>query len=248
MGIAVSHKALSPREDDFRSMSASDLVAFSTLPLFCTLNEDCLRKITGEAKVTRYQRGEMLFHQGEDPSWLHILVDGQIGLIGSVSGGEETMVEMLSGGEVFIAAAVLTRKPYLMSAKALTPCRLLQLPAERLLADLRENPDLALAMLTSLSKHFRMLVREVKDLKLKSASQRLALYLMGLTTKREGSTILQLPHSKIMIAARVGIRPETLSRVFLALRNEGVVIESQTIAIADLKRLAEFCQEGEEII
>jgi CRP/FNR family transcriptional activator FtrB len=190
----------------------------------------------------------MLFLQGEPARWLHILVDGQIGLVGSASGGEETIVEILKSGEVFIAAAVLTGKPYLMSAKALAPSRLLLLPADRLLGDLRENPDLALNMLASLAKHFRMLVREVKDLKLKSASQRLALYLMSLTTKREGSAILHLPHNKILIAGRVGIRPETLSRVFQALKQEGVVSENQTVAITDLKRLAAFCHEGDDVI
>ena len=39
-------------------------------------------------------------------------------------------------------------------------------------------------MMGAMARHFRQLVREVKDLKLKSASQRLALYLMGLTPRR----------------------------------------------------------------
>jgi CRP/FNR family transcriptional activator FtrB len=248
MGVALSQKDRLKLEDNARLPSPEDIVAFSQLPLFCTLNSECLRRVTADARVVRYQRGDVLFHQGEQARWLHILVDGQIGLVGSVSGGEETIVEILKSGEVFIAAAVLTGKPYLMSAKALTTARLLLLPGDRLLGDLRDNPDLALNMLASLAKHFRMLVSEVKDLKLKSASQRLALYLMSLTNKREGSAILHLPHNKILIAGRVGVRPETLSRVFQALKKEGVVSENQTVAITDLKRLAAFCQEGDEII
>lgn len=248
MGVALRHDERKGGEEPTRPLSTEDLSTFSQLPLFCTLSDDCLRRITSDAKILRFPKGEFLFHQGESARWLHILVEGQIGLIGSVSGGEETIVEILKSGEVFISAAVLTGKPYLMSAKALSPSRLLLLPADRLLNDLRDNPDLALAMLASLAKHFRQLVTEVKDLKLKSASQRLAQYLMSLTPKREGSAILHLPHNKILIAGRIGVRPETLSRVFLALKNEGVVNENLNVAIADLKRLALFCQEGDEII
>ncbi len=231
-----------------RSITADDLATFAHLPLFSTLEADCLRQVTAQGKIIRYQRGDILFDQGEEASWLHILIEGQVGLTGSVSGSEETIVAILKSGDVFIAAAVLTGKPYLMGAKALTTSRLLMLPSDRLLSDLREYPDFALAMLTSLSKNFRSLVLEVKDLKLKSASQRLALYLMSLTPKREGSTILHLPHNKILIAGRVGVRPETLSRVFQAIKKEGVVSENQTVAITDLRRLADFCMEGDEII
>lgn len=248
MGVALRYADRYTAEESPRPLSPEDLATFAKLPLFCTLSAECLKRITAEARMVRFRRGETLFHQGEQARWLHILVEGQIGLVGSLSGGEETIVEILKSGEVFIAAAVLTGKPYLMSAKALAPSRLLLLPAERLLGDLRENSELALNMLASLAKHFRMLVTEVKDLKLKSASQRLALYLMSLTTKRDGSTILHLPHNKILIAGRVGVRPETLSRVFQALKKEGVVSENQTVAIADLKRLAAFCQEGDEVV
>lgn len=248
MGVALRHGERVGADDTARSLTSEDLSTISRLPLFCTLSDEGLRQVTSDAKILRFSKGEFLFHQGESARWLHILIDGQIGLIGSVSGGEETIVEILKSGEVFIAAAVLTGKPYLMSAKALSPTRLLLLPADRLLSDLRENPDLALAMLASLAKHFRLLVTEVKDLKLKTASQRLAQYLMSLTPKREGSTILHLPHNKILIAGRVGVRPETLSRVFQALKSEGVVSENLNVAIADLKRLSEFCQEGDEII
>ncbi|CAA6604778.1 cAMP-binding protein-catabolite gene activator and regulatory subunit of cAMP-dependent protein kinase [Rhodospirillaceae bacterium LM-1] len=248
MGNVLGQNARPIGDDNARGLTANDLATFSSLPFFCELGEPCLRKMTQEAKVVRYQRGDILFHQGEEAKWLHILLDGQIGLVGSASGGDETIVEIFKNGEVFIAAAVLTKKPYLMTAKALTTSRLLLVPGDKLLSELRDNSDLSLAMIISLAKHFRTLVREIKDLKLKSASQRLALYLMGLTPRREGSVIMHLPHNKNVIAGRVGIRPETLSRLFQTLKQYGVVCESQTVAITDLGILAAFCQEGDEIV
>jgi CRP/FNR family transcriptional activator FtrB len=229
-------------------LKPEDLAAVARLPLFSDLPPDVLSEITIDASVVKYGRNDVIFHQGDKPDALRVVLDGQVGLTGTVTDGGETMVEILKAGEMFIAAAVLTEKPFLMSAVALAPSRILALPGERFRRDVRERPDLSFIMLTSLAKHFRMLVREVKDLKLKSAAQRLALYLLGLTTKREGSTIVRLPHSKSVIAARVGIRPETLSRAFAHLKERGVVVDGNAVAIADVPALRAYCHEGEEII
>lgn len=234
--------------DSSHGLRPEDLAAAARLPLFCDLPPDALAAITVEACVTKYQRNDVIIHQGDVPTALRVVLDGQVGLTGTVTDGGETVVEILKPGEMFIAAAVLTEKPFLMSAVALEPSRILSLPGERFRRDVRERSDLAFLMLASMAKHFRMLVREVKDLKLKSASQRLALYLLGLTSKREGSTIVRLPHSKGIIAARVGIRPETLSRAFAHLRQRGVAVDGHAVAIADIPALRIYCHEGEEII
>lgn len=244
--VAATPPALPVSEP--RHLRREDLDSLARLPLFCTLGRPCLERVTAEATVVRYPQGAVVLHQGAKAEYLHVLLDGQIGLLGTLSDGEETMVEILRDGEVFIAAAVLTDRPYLMGAVALKDSRVLLLPAETLRRDLKADPELAVAMLTSLSTHFRMLVREVKDLKLKSAAQRLGLYLLGLTPKREGAVIVRLPHSKGVIAARIGIRAETLSRAFASLRAEGAAVNGHTVVIDDLARLARFCMEGEEAV
>ncbi|MGE5546827.1 MAG: cyclic nucleotide-binding domain-containing protein [Solirubrobacterales bacterium] len=230
-----------------RAFHSEDIARISHVPLLAQLPPHLLRMVLAEASVQRHDAGDTLFRQGEEPQFLHIVMDGEIGLFGTTSDGDETVMALLKSGEVFIAAAVLTERPYLMGARALSPARVMVLPAERLRRDLHEVPDLAFAMLTSLSTHFRMLVREVKALKLQSTTQRLAHYLMSLTPRREGPTIVWLPHSKCVIAARIGIRPETLSRAFAALRRYGVSISGTRVAIDDVAVLAEFCRQDEDI-
>ena len=225
-----------------------DLTLVKAVPLFSQLPAETLDRVLAGASVQPCPRGTVLFHQGDAAAWLHILLEGQVGLLGLSQEGGETVVEILAAGECFIAAAVLTEKPYLMTAKVLKDARVLLLPGDQLRADLKSNPELATAMLASLSKHFRMLVREVKDLKLKSSAQRLGIYLLGLTPNREGSTIVRLPYNKTVIAARVGIRPESLSRIFAALGEIGVVVRAQDVLISDLTKLVEFCRDEDEIM
>jgi CRP/FNR family transcriptional regulator, transcriptional activator FtrB len=231
-----------------RGLRPEDLVAVGRLPLFSDFSPEVVAELTAEATVVRFARGDVIFREGDAPTFLHTVLDGQVGLIGTVANSGETVVEILKSGEMFIAAAVLTEKPFLTGAVALQQSRILKLPGDQLRRDVRERPDLALAMLTSLSKHYRLLMREVKDLKLKSAAQRLALYLVGLTPKREGSIIVKLPHNKSVIAGRVGVRPETLSRAFAHLKQQAVVVDGQSVAIADIAALRAYCHVGEDVV
>lgn len=248
MQTAQPTTAPTPANSEPRHLRREDLQTVAGLPLFSALGREGLERVTADASVMRVPQGTVLLHQGALPQYLHVLLEGQVGLLGTLSDGEETMVEILREGEDFIAAAVLTDRPYLMGAVALKDSRVLMLPAEQLRRDLRADPDLAIAMLTSLATHFRMLVREVKDLKLKSAAQRLGLYLLSLTPKREGPVTVRLPHSKGVVAARIGIRAETLSRAFASLRAEGIAVNGHTVMIDNCAHLARICMEGEEAI
>ncbi len=223
-------------------------------PLLADLPADVLARVQAGALTRRVPRGVTLLSQGQPAGALYVLLEGQVGLLakaepdGDGRPAEQTMVELLDAGEVFLAAAVLTGRPCLMGAVTLSPCRLLEIPRDVLMTELRASPDLSLAMLATMARHFRMLVREVKDLKLKTASQRLALYLLGLTRRWRGSVILRLPHNKSVIAARIGVRPETLSRAFAHLRGHGLAVDGHSVAIADLNGLCRYCHEGAEVI
>jgi len=224
--------------------TAEDRIMIRGVPLFSDLPDTLLDRITAPGLVFRYPRGVVLFEQGESPSYLHILLDGEIGLTAE-RGGEETVVEILHPGEIFIAAAVLADKPLLMGARVLHPARLLLLPADELRGQIRDMPELAYAMLTSLARHFRVMVSEIKDLKLKSSVQRLAGYLLTLTAgQARGPALVRLPHAKSVIAQRIGIRPETLSRHFTLLQAVGVTVHASEIAIRDVSRLAAFCHDA----
>ncbi|MGE5503233.1 MAG: cyclic nucleotide-binding domain-containing protein [Actinomycetota bacterium] len=225
--------------------SAEDRAAVAGVPLFSELSPAELAAVIAEAEVRRYERGEVVFAQGDPADHLHVLLEGEVGLTGSLS-GDHTVVEILEPGEIFIAAAVMTGRPALMGAVALKATRLMLLPAERLRRDLRANPGLSFAMLTSLAMHFRTLVHEVKDLKLRSAGQRLAFYLSHLADATSGRVVLRLPHNKGLIAARIGVRPETLSRVIAQLKHQGVAIKGHSVTIADIALLREYCHAGED--
>ena len=112
-------------------------------------------------------------------------------------------------------------------------------PALRAL--LEQAPPLALALLHAEAQDFRAMVRQVRDLKLRSAAQRLGCYLLALVADPIAQTAeLRLPFDKGLLAARLGCRQENLSRAFATLRVHGVETHGARVLLHDIARLREF--------
>ena len=79
-----------------------------------------------------------------------------------------------------------------------------------------------------------------EELKARTGPQRLADFLVGMAPVTQGSCTIALPYEKLLIAGRLGMKPESLSRAFQRLRGVGVRINQNTVAVGDVARLAEF--------
>lgn len=211
-------------------------------PLFSAVSKGTLDTLAGGALLRRYDRDAPLFQAGDQPEYLHLLVHGSVQLSAGTSDGREAVVELLHPIDTFIMAAVLTSQPYLMSARAVEPAQILLIPARLLLAELKTNPELALTLLGSMAQQYRHMVREIKDLRLRTASQRLAVYLLHLVEHAGSDQAARLPCDKKLLAARLGMTPESLSRAISELRRHGVNVRGDEVRITDLQTLHEFCR------
>lgn len=214
------------------------------VPLFADLSDETLRRLGRGALLVEHGRGERLFEAGEIPDYLHLLIDGSVQLTGAID-DREAVVELLRPVDAFIMAAVLTSKPYLMSAKVVDPARLLLIPAALLREQVSTDPRLALTMLGSMANQYRQMVRQVKDLRLRTAAQRLGIYLLRLHEADGDDQTLLLPFDKKLVAARLDMTPESLSRALSVLREHGVEVDFSVVHIAAIERLRKFCRLDE---
>ncbi|MBR0672749.1 cyclic nucleotide-binding domain-containing protein [Neoroseomonas soli] len=168
-------------------------------------------------------RGTVVFEQEEQPDFLHVLLAGSIGLQTAAETGGKTIVEIFGPGEVFLAPAVLLRLPYLASAVALTEIRVLMIPAESFRTGVRDDLALAGATIELLARHWRLMVDQVVDLKLRSAEARVARFIARRVSEETGAGTAALPEPRIAIAARLGMTPETLSRTLTTLEEKGAL-------------------------
>jgi CRP-like cAMP-binding protein len=98
-------------------------------------------------------------------------------------------------------------------------------------------------MLASTSMHLHMLVQQIEQLKAHTGAQRVAEFLTSLCKVEQGSCKIGLPYDKALIAGRLGMQPESLSRAFSRLRQIGVHIEQNTALIDDIARLRLYAEE-----
>lgn len=188
----------------------------------------------------------VLCRQGDAPEYLHVLLDGQVALWGTAPGGSSAVVEVIRPHGYFVLATVLTRLPYMMSARTVAPSRLLLIEVDGLHALLQREVGLAAKLLRAEALNFRALVRQVQDLKLRTAAQRLGCYLLAQAKDPDAETAdFRLPFDKRLLAARLGCRQENLSRAFAALRSVGVETHGSRVILHKIHALRDFAVPDE---
>lgn len=216
--------------------TAVDLIG--AVPLFERLGASLIERIDAITEEVTAGPDQVLSQQGAMPECLHVLLDGQVALSSTAADGTTALVEVLHPIEHFVMASVLTRLPYLMTARTVTRCRLMAIDAAGLMDLVEQDASLANTLLRSVSREFRTMVRQVRDLKLRTAAQRLGCYLLARV--KDGEAVkadFRLPFDKGLLAARLGCRQENLSRAFAALRAYGVETHGARVILHDIPRL-----------
>ena len=145
------------------------------------------------------------------------------------------------GGETIAEAVAFIGGNYPASAEIVEPARVLAIPASGFKKLLQENPDIGLAMLSTLSQRMHQLVGDIESLKTQPASQRVGHFLLKLCSVDEGPTVVALPYDKTVVSGRLGIQPESLSRILAKLRKLGVKSKGGRVSISDVGALRRFC-------
>ena len=188
-------------------------------------------------------RGETVFLQGEPADCVFVVLEGWVKLFRIAPTGAEAVVGVFTRGGGFGEAPAFRAETYPVNAEAVTDCRLLHMPASSLLERMRSHPEVALAMIAATFHHLQALVREIEQLKGQNGAQRVAEFLISLCATAEGACTVTLPYDKTLIAGRLGMKPESLSRAFARLRDAGVRVRQNKAAILDVARLRDLAEE-----
>ncbi|WP_164115927.1 cyclic nucleotide-binding domain-containing protein [Sphingorhabdus sp. Alg239-R122] len=222
-------------------MRAQDMPAVRDLPLFAGVEDSNFEELVSAALLQHFPPQVQLIHEGDSADFLYILVEGSVELF-ACNNGRETSMAIIEPTSAFILAAVLSDAVCLMSARTLTPSRLLMIPAEHIKRHFAEDKMFAVAIANELSKAYRQLVKMHKEAKLRPATERLANYLLRLAASHDHASSFTLPADKRTIAALLSMTPENLSRSFGALNPHGVRIQGPVVHIDKPDALAAFAK------
>jgi CRP-like cAMP-binding protein len=134
-------------------------------------------------------------------------------------------------GASFAEAALFSGGAFPATARAAEPTLLAKVPREAFLALLRSDAELCLCMLQSLATWHHRLTFQVQQLRAEDGAGRLKQWLTEEAKKAPGGAIL-LRQSKKLLAAQLGMAPETLSRHLAQLKKAGLIaVEGPVIRV-----------------
>ncbi len=221
--------------------STNELI--QSLPLFDGLEERHLKEIYRIAETKEYQKGEMIFTEGDTCDGFYIVEMGQVKVFKLSFMGKEQILHIYGPGKPFGEVPVFTGKKFPASAQTITAARLIFFPREQFVGLIAANPSLSLNMLAVLSKRLREFTVMVENLALKEVPARLASYLVVLKNEEKVGQTVTLPVSKTQLAGLLGTTPETISRILTKMSNDGLIdVDRKAIKILDKEGLADLSE------
>ncbi|MDD3326175.1 MAG: Crp/Fnr family transcriptional regulator [Zoogloea sp.] len=217
----------------------------SRMPLFSALAPDDLAHMAATTRERRLQKGERLFQRGEQPRGFFLIVWGQVKLAFTSAQGNEKVVEILGPLQSFGEAVMFLDQPYPVLGEALADTLVLHIASQAVFGQIEQDPRFARKLLAGMSIRLHTMVRDVESYALRSSTQRVIGYLLQLAdtapcSPAQGKAEIELPTSKQVIASRLSLTPETLSRIFHELSDVGLIsVRGKHIVIHDAARLAE---------
>lgn len=198
------------------------------------------------AQARQAEPGDILFREGDEARSYLLLESGEIEVFRCSQNGDERVFHVFEPGQLVAEAAMfMPHGRYPMWARARSASRLYRLQRSSLHQACQNQPELAMNMLAGLSNALYGQVNKVDWITSSSASERLANYLLQLR-ERQGSSSVQLPLNQRQLAAHLGMRAETLSRLFTEWQTRGYVTgrrcDWQLRDLPQLQRLATLAQ------
>jgi len=189
------------------------------------------QRLVRMATSREFQKGEVLFHEGEPAAGIYIVASGLVRIYKLAPSGKEHVLHLASPGMTFAEAAVLGDFPLPAFAEAVEPTTCAILPAAPFVQALREDHRLCLQILTSMSMWIRSLVGLLEGIVLRDAAGRVAAYLLQVHAEQGGT--ISLPGLKKHIASHLNLTSETLSRTLRQLKEQGLISEQGTRLIVE---------------
>ena len=208
--------------------------------LFQRLEKSDLEHVAQKTVDVSLQAGDSLFEQMDPAKRFYLLLSGQMKLFRIGKDGNEKVVEIIHPNGTFAEALMfLENSVYPVCAEAMTESELLSIDSTDFVKVLRKTPDTLLLIAADLSKRLHSVVGELNDLSLASSTCRVANFFIQQLGDEETCFEINLP--KQVLASRLSIQPETLSRIFRRMANAGLLqMEGNRVNVLDLRQLQEL--------
>lgn len=218
------------------------------VPFFKPLSEEDLKEVNRRFRARHFDRGDVIYREGEAAALLRIVVAGKVKLIRPTLEGQDVLIDILSPGEYFGSLPSMGDEVYQDTAIAQTKSCVLSVGIDAFRKILNQYPQIAVKVLEFTSDRLAKAQEKIKQLRTFSVEERIA-YLLHKLSKKFGEQsdeglLIQMPLSRRELADMVGTTPETASRIISKFKDKGwLETGRQWIAITDQEALLSMGDE-----
>ncbi|MEY8417001.1 Crp/Fnr family transcriptional regulator [Tissierella praeacuta] len=201
-------------------------------------------KFLKNSTYMEYTKGTVIYLESEQNPLIYLISSGYIVLSKTSIEGKEKYLYYLSTGD-FINQCAIDGKLTATTAKVVSDASLISIDKDILLRLMKEDFELNLLILTSLTHIIRRSQRQILNLGIYNTSQRIASRLWKLSRdygkKIDDYTLIDAPINQTDLSNMVGASRETVNRFLKELENKGIVIlKGHSIIIIDRDRLLDY--------
>ncbi|MGH9405943.1 MAG: Crp/Fnr family transcriptional regulator [Terriglobia bacterium] len=209
---------------------------------FAVLPAEEIERLASHCAARRLAKDEILFIEGEACEGLFVVQSGAIKVYKMAESGREQVIGIDRAGSTVAELPLFDGGAYPASASAIEDSTLLFLPKREFLLEVRQNSEVAFAVIRTLAWRFRYLTTLVEELSLKEVSHRLARFLHnralrdGVRTRR--GVEFPLHETNQEIAAEIGTVRDLVSRNLRRFVDRKIIrLELRRVIILDLAEL-----------
>ncbi len=202
-----------------------------------------LDAFTSIGSLVTYAPKESLFWEGDQAEFQYRVIRGTVCLYKLLPDGRRQVARFCHAGDLIGLSA---GAHYQYTADALTDVTVQRIRRADLDAHMEGNSALRRGVLASISEELNAAQNQLLLLGRKSASERVASFLVAMTEQavRQGGDgrSVSLPMTRVDIADHLGLTHETVCRVFSQLKAQGIVrfSDPHEVEIADARALTDL--------
>lgn len=203
------------------------------IPLFSGLSDEQLQELQHHIQVRHYTKDSIIFYEGDESDYLHILLDGTVRLYKTTPKGTQVHIHNFEAPEIIALFAAFESVPFPATCEFLTEGSVGLLPLKKIYTCL-ENVDFSLSLITALSKRMKLLADLLHKETVYSSEAKIADLLYT-----NSSIFERLKNNEI--ASILNITPETLSRILSKFKKEEIItLKDHVVTILDKKALQDI--------
>jgi CRP-like cAMP-binding protein len=203
-----------------------DIGFVRNISLFIGLSEMEKDLLLRKGSLYFYHRKDTLFRRGDPVTHFYVICSGHVKLFHQTKEGSDVTTDIRITGDTICTTGIFAlHDNHQTHAAVIKDATIMEFPVQWLKDAAREHNTVSLNLLSALSRHGHRQKMETKNQAYMTPTQLLADFLQQTcTTQGLNPHGFTLPFSKTLIASRLSMTPETLSRALPKLKDMGICV------------------------